>query len=570
MKFIKTSFPDTLSIIGIVIIILIFYVACYHFSYNFFYHDDFSLLQFVTIFEDNSVSFQEKLNVLNGLHNEHRIIFPRLLTLIDYYLQGHIDWQVLNVVSALYYLGIFTFFTLIIKKINLSYRYILAVALFIFQPSAYENFYWSLTILQQVGSLFWAMFLFYSLVYFKSRNFWISLILIVVLTFTNGNGLFAFGVGVLLLFLQKRFIQLGIWIGLMVIITTFYFWGYPTAQSSNIMVSLSNPIKLIGCFGGFWGGFLYDFLQNSYRVIFAISGGLLIFSTLLLINFKLILNHFFSKIKTKFQPYFPQENLFLLACFLYLTITAALVALSRSWSSIEAGFANRYLHNSVFAFILLYITILHYNSAIRKVVGIIMLFIGLFFNLFSWYHSYEPLRLHRQSQETNAVNYQFNKFSVAYPKSLERNMESILQQSYKQGVSVFTESHLTNIVNNLTKFTNPQITDYEIDIKKDSLLEFDIFNSSYRDIYYLNNFSLPYKDDVFIIMKSTQNTFISPTSHRRNSKINQLKTGQFFTNGFTTSIMTDAMPKTEYQIGIVQKVHNQYIYIPTKYKILIR
>lgn len=569
MKFIKTSLPNLLSIIGIAIIIFVFYYACNKFSYNFFYQDDFHLLRFVTIFEDDSVSFQQKLITLNGLHNEHRIIFPRLFVLIDYYLQGHIDWQVLNVVSALYYLGIFTFFALIIKKINLSYWYILPVALFIFQPSAYQNFYWTISILQQVGNLFWAMFLFYSLVYFKSRNFWISLVLIIVLTFTHGNGLFAFGVGGLLLLLQKRFVQLGIWVGLMVLVATYYFWGYYTAQSSNVSGSLSNPIRLIGCFGGFWGGFIYDFSKNSYRIIFTILGGLLIFSILSLINLKLVLNHFFTKIRAKFQTYFPQENLFLFACFLYLTITAALVALSRSWSSIEAGFQNRYLHNSVIALVLLYVTILPIKSLfLRKSFGIIMLFTGLLFNIFSWYSNYESLAFQRKSQESDAINYEFNKISIVNDKSFNSNIKSILQQSYNDGVSIFPESPLTEVVSNLNKFIIPPIIDYQIDIKKDSSLEFNIANSNYRDIYYLNNFSLPYKGDVFIIMKSAQNTFISPTSHRRNSKINQLKTGQFFTNGFTTTIMTDAMPENEYQIGIVQKVHNQFIYIPTKYKIM--
>ena len=333
MKFIKNSFSDVLSIFGISIIIFIFYYFCNKFSYNFFYQDDFHLLRFVTIFNDNSVNLQEKFNALYGLHNEHRIVFPRLFALIDYYLQGHIDWQILNVVSALYYLGIFTFFALIIKKIKLPHWYIIPVALFIFQPSSYQNFYWTISILQQVGNLFWAMFLFYSLVYFKPEKFWISLFLIIVLTFTHGNGLFAFGVGGLLLFLQKRFMQLGIWIGLMVIVATCYFWGYYTAQNSNISGSLSNPVRLIGCFGGFWGGFIYDFFKNIYRVTFTILWGLVVFILLLLVNLKLLLNYISNNIRLKYQTYFPQENLFLLACFFYLTVTAVLVALSRSWIS---------------------------------------------------------------------------------------------------------------------------------------------------------------------------------------------------------------------------------------------
>ncbi|MBC7409109.1 MAG: hypothetical protein H7339_12035 [Arcicella sp.] len=571
MKFIKNSFSDVLSIFGISIIIFVFYYFCNKFSYNFFYQDDFHLLRFVTIFNDNSVNLQEKFNALYGLHNEHRIVFPRLFALIDYYLQGHIDWQILNVVSALYYLGIFTFFALIIKKINLSLWYILPVALFIFQPSSYQNFYWTISILQQVGNLFWAMFLFYSLVYFKPEKFWIPLSLIIVLTFTHGNGLFAFGVGGLLLFLQKRFMQLGIWIGLMVIVTIFYFWGYYTAQNSNISGSLSNPVRLIGCFGGFWGGFIYDFFKNTNKTIFTILWGLVVFVLLLIVNSKLLLNYFLNNIRTKFQTYFPQENLFLLACFLYLTVTAFLVALSRSWISISAGFQNRYLHNSVIALILLYITILHYNSGqLRKTVGIIMLFIGLFFNIFSWYNNFELLTFQRKSQEADAVNYQFNKISIVNDKSFNVNIKSILEQSYHQRVSVFPNSPLITVVNNLDRFTIPQITDYQIEIKKDSIIEPNNVSLSYKDIFYFNNLSLPYKGDVYIVMKSSKNTFISPTGHRKNSKINLLKTGQFFTDGFVTTLTTNAIPKNEYQIGIIQKVHNRLIYIPTKYKILTR
>ncbi len=568
MKFINSSILNKFSIFAILVVISIFYFACYHFSYNFFYQDDFHLLRFVTIFQDDSIGFQQKLNALYDQHNEHRIVFPRLFVLIDYYLQGYLDWKALNVFSALYYLGIFVFFALIIRRTNLSYLYILPVALFIFQPSAYQNFYWTISILQQVGNLFWAIFLFYSLVYFKPTKFWISLLIIVVLTFTHGNGLFAFGVGGLLLFLQKRYKHLIIWIALMMLVTGFYFHGFYTAQNSNISGSLSNPVRLIGCFGGFWGGFFYDFFKNSYRVNITILSGLIIFLFLAFINFKILLNYFFSKFKDKFPSYLPQENLFLLACFLYLTITAGLVSLSRSWSSIEAGFQNRYLHNSVIAFVLLYINILHYKSNfLRQFVGILMLFLGIIFNIFSWYSNYELLTLQRKSQEADAINYHFNKISIVNDKSFNQNISPMLQQSFSKGISIFPESQLSDAFNNLETRKSNQLTDYQITIQKDSLLEFNISNSHYRAIYQFINLTLPYEGNVFLILKSSKNTFISPTSHRRKSKMTFLKTGQFFTDGFMTTIMTDAMPKNEYQVGILQNVKNHFIYLPTHYKI---
>lgn len=571
MKYNNLSVLNKFSVLAILLVILIFYFACYHFSYNFFYQDDFHLLRFVTIFQDSSIPFQQKINALYDQHNEHRIIFPRLFVLIDYYIQGHLDWKILNTISALYYLGIFTFFALIIKKINLSNWYVVPVALFIFQPSAYQNFYWTISIMQQVGNLFWALFLFYSLVYFKPEKFWVSILLIIVLTFTHGNGLFGFGVGGLLLFFQKRYKHLIIWIGLMIIVAGFYFHGYFTAQNSNISGSLSDPIRLIGCFGGFFGGFIHDFFKNSFQVLITILGGLLFFLVLAIINLKLILNHFFDTIKPKFQQYFPQENLFLLACFLYLSITAGLVALSRSWSSIEAGFQNRYLHNSVIALVLFYVTFLHYKSLkFKRDVGVVFLICGVLFNIFNWYSNYEILTLQRNSQEADAVNYQLNNISIVNDKSFNNNIKPMLDKSFNNGISIFPKSDLTDALVNLEALKSTQTINYQIDIQKDSLLEFNISNSNYRDIYEFNNFDLPQKGNVFVILKSLKNTFISPANHRRNSKSMFLRTGQFFTDGFYASIMTDAMPKNEYQVGILQNSKNSFIYYPTKYKITTR
>ena len=571
MKLINFSFLNKSSIFIILAIILLFYIACYNFSYNFFYQDDFHLLRFVTIFSDDSIDFQQKLFALYDQHNEHRIIFPRLLVLMDFYLQGHLDWKVLNVFSALYYLGIFIFFAILIKKINLANWFIVPVALFIFQPSAYQNFYWTISILQQVGNLFWAMFLFYSLVYFQGKNFWISLILIFVLTFTHGNGLFAFGVGGIILVLQKRYKHLLIWVSFMCVVAIAYFYGYFTAQNSNIKGSLSDPIRLIGCFGGFWGGFSYDFFNKENRTSFAILSGLLIFIILLIFNFELTINQFYSKSKHRLQKYFPQENLFLYACFLYLTITAGLVALSRSWNSIEAGFQNRYLHNSVIAFVLLYVTILHYKSTfIRQLAGLFMLLGSIFFNIFAWYSTYGLLDFQRKSQEADAVNYQLNHVSVVNDKSFNQNIATVLEKSYKRGISIFQNSNLLTSTKKIKFIKSEQQVDYQIDIQRDSLLEFNISNSRYRDIYQINNYTLPYEGDVYLIMMSKNNTFINPTSHRKNAKISFLKTGQYFTDGFMTTIMTDAMPPCEYRIGFLQSVNNQFVYFPTKYKILTR
>jgi hypothetical protein len=559
-------FKKYLPLSIITAIIVIFYVACQNFSYNFFYQDDYHLLRFVTVIEDDSVGFQEKIKTLWGLHNEHRIIFPRLITLLDYHIQGHIDWAVLNVVSALYYFGIFFFFFKILQKFGHNYWYVLPVALLIFQPAAYENFYWTISILQQVGNVFWAMFLFYSIVYFNPSKFWISLLLVFVLTFTHGNGLFAFGVGGILLFVQKRYKHLGIWMLFMILVATLYFYGYYTAQNSNIEGSLSNPIRLIGCFGGFWGIFFKDILNTTNRAIFA---GLGVFLILFVINVRLIFTQLFSKYTNKFKDYFPERNLFLFACFLYLAITASLVALSRSWSSIDAAFQNRYLHNSVIGFVLLYCTLLLYHSEkIRKQVFYFGLFFSITYYGFAWYSNYEFLRMQTQTQESDATNYALNGVTAVNDKYFNMNIESVLKKSFSDGISILPKTQLTDVVQNLDKYESVQKNKFPIEISRDSVLSFNISNSHHRPIFHFTNVNFPYSDKIFLVLKSEKNTFVFATNHRRNRKLNFLRTFQFFTDGFYASIMTDAMPSGEYSVGILQEQKDKsFHFFITEYKI---
>ncbi len=560
--FLSIYFPSLI----ITAIIAVFYLVCFHFSYNFFYQDDYHLLRFVTVIENDSVSFQEKLSTLWGQHNEHRIIFPRLITLIDYCLQGHIDWAVLNVISALYYFGIFYFFFKILQKAGLNYWYVLPVALLIFQPSAYENFYWTISILQQVGNLFWAIFLFYSLVYFNPSKFWISLLLVFVLTFTHGNGLFAFGVGGILLFLQKRYKELGIWISFMVFVATIYFYGYYTAQNSNIAGSLSNPKRLIDCFGGFWGVFLKDVLNTTNRAVLA---GLGVFMVLFIINIRTFLSFLFPKIDIKTTFLFPQKNLFLLACFLYLSITAGLVALSRSWSSMDAAFQNRYLHNSVIAFVLLYTTLLLFQSVyLRKIIFSFGLIFSVIYYIFSWYSNYEFLVIQQQNQEADAVNYAINGVTAVNDKFFNSNIKPVLDKSFTDGISVLPKTSLREVVKNIEKHTSDTKTSFPIEIKKDSVLSFNISNSHYRPLFHFTNLNYIVSDKVYLILKSDRNTFIFATNHRRNRKKDLVRTQHFFTNGFYASIMTDAMPNGEYMVGILsQEGENTFRYSPTLYKI---
>jgi hypothetical protein len=329
---------------------------------------------------------------------------------------------------------------------------------------------------------------------------------------------------------------------------------------------LSNPKRLIGCFGGFWGIFFKDILNTTNRAILA---GLGIFLILFLINVRLLFTYLIPKSASKYEGYFPQKNLFLFACFLYLAITAGLVALSRSWSSIDAAFQIRYLHNSVIGFVLMYCTLLLYRSErIKKYVLILGMLFSTIYYVFSWYSNYELLRIQEQTQESDAVNYALNGVTAVNDKYFNMNIDSVLRKSFNSGISVFPKSKLKNVVLNLDKYKSVSEAKFSIEIFKDSVLSFNISNSHYRPVFQFINLNLPHSGKVYLLLKSDKNTFVFATNHRRNRKLNFIKTFRFFTDGFYASIMTDAMPKGEYSVGILQEEDgNSFQYFTTDYKI---
>ncbi|MEA5256895.1 hypothetical protein VB264_03805 [Arcicella aquatica] len=558
-----TVFVNSIAYLSIILIVGIYYSVCYSNSYNFFFQDDYHLLSFVNTAYNPLLTFTEKLQALWSLHNEHRIVFPRLFVLIDCYLQGHIDWKVLNTVATLYYLGIFIIFSLFIKRLKLSIIYVVPIAFIIFQPASTDNYLWTISTLQQVGNIFWAMLLFYSVCFFSPKYFWISIILVLVLTFTHGNGLFSFPVVALILLFQKRFKQLIIWICLMIFVAMIYFWGYQNGQNSNLAGSLSDPTRLALCFGGFWGSFVSIISHRLETYYQAITLGFIVFVTLLFFNLRLTYHETLTLFNKKHSTIQAKESSvnghFLLAYFIFFTITALLVTLSRSWSGLESSFANRYLHNSFILFVLFYCTLLYYLPTFKRSIVGSFLILGIVFNAFSWYQNFDRIIYIKYLNQAEAFNYQHDKITVENAASFNRNIRDVLAQSFQNGVSVFPDNFLQPSIFNAANQIPDFSSQYNLVISKDSLLMLDAKESHYLPRVMLKNTTLPYDGQAFVVFKSSKNTYIYPVLHQKSGRRRFMQLEPYFTKGFSTSVLLDSFEKNTYQIGIIQKINNQLV-----------
>jgi len=549
MKIQKSAFWISLFLFALFILFL------QNYCYNFFFADDYHLLRYVTDAKRAS-SFKEQFSLLIDLHNEHRIIFPRLFTLLAYTIEGFINWKTFNVISLFYYLGICWIFNLFFEKLKLSAWYFLPVPLLLFQPIAHENIYWTISVLQQVGNLFWAMLLFWLISNPSKKYFYSSFLVGFVLTFTHGNGLFGLVIAGLMLFISGRTKDLLKWSIFTLTLFLLYFYQYRSGQNSNVSQSLQHIDMLLRCLLTFWGSMAWQF-TNRYvvsNIIAAIAGAMIV----LPLSFILGRYLYFKILKPK--AILDDRHLFLVACFGYLLITSALVALSRAWIGSEAGLDNRYAHNSFWALALLYLTLLlDIPKFFQKSLGILAILTAFTINLFGWYSSTLKLKYQFDNQRAEAFNYRVNGVIFKESPAFNHNIAKTLALSYKEDISRFTDFDL-DVLHSLK---NPSIT-----IEKDSTLRLgvvptttiiqDAKNPIKLVSYLIEAQSFPYNDETFLMLHSDKNNYLISVEHKHGSKTDLLFKGKYFGDGFFTTFITGNLPKGKYQYAIVQKNDKTY------------
>ena len=549
MKKQKSAFWISLFLFAL----FIFFLQNY--CYNFFFADDYHLLRYVTDSQRAS-SFKEQFSLLIDLHNEHRIIFPRLFTLLAYKIEGFINWKTFNTISLFYYLGICWIFNLFFEKLKISAWYFLPIPLLLFQPIAHENIYWTISVLQQVGNLFWAMLLFWLITNPNRKYFYGTFIVGFVLTFTHGNGLFGLLIAGFILFLTGRTKDLLKWTIFTIALISVYFYQYRSGQNSNVSQSLQHIDMLLRCLFTFWGSVAWQF-TNRYvvtNILAAIAGAIIVVPLIFILG-----RYLFWKL-LKIKSNLDDRNLFLVACFGYLLITSALVALSRAWIGASAGLDNRYAHNSLWAIALLYLTLLlNTPKLLHKSLGILAIFLSFTINLFGWYSSTLKLKYQFDNQRAEAFNYRTNGLIFKESPAFNHNIAKTLALSYHEGISRYTDFDLDV----LHSFQNPNIK-----IEKDSTLRLTVIptttiiqdakNPTTLVSYLIEAQSFPYNDDTFIMLHSERADYLIPVEHKHGSKADLLLRGKYYGDGFFTTFISGNLPEGKYQYTIVQKNDKTY------------
>ncbi|MES2520598.1 MAG: hypothetical protein V4585_20960 [Bacteroidota bacterium] len=212
-------------------IFLVFFliVTIFIWGIDFPYMDQWEAVSFLEKSENHTLTFQD----LVAQHNEHRILFPKLIMIFGASLT---HWNIFFELYVNIFLGICLFWViarsiknlLISQEITNPFALIAIISLLVFSFSQYENWRWGWQIQIFLNVLMVCLGI-YLLTKSTSSNLYFAGAVFagVVATFSFANGLLFWGVGFVMLFLMsieknRKYVYFTIW----AIFFTFLAWSY--------------------------------------------------------------------------------------------------------------------------------------------------------------------------------------------------------------------------------------------------------------------------------------------------------------------------------------------------------
>jgi hypothetical protein len=213
----------------------IYFVVKY--SVNIPYWDDYTGM-------DNLMSFLEieeiipKVKYLFRQHNEHRVVFDRIVFLANFYIFGNLNFRQLSFFGNLgWILTIFVLMMIFRREYNLPNYYLLPVPYILFNFIQSENMFFPMASIQFYWSLLFAVLFIQSLVH---ERIFLSIFVLTIALFTSGGGVLLIPLGIIFFLIRnniKGFVLFGI---ASLLLTTLYFYHYesvpyhPSISSSFI------------------------------------------------------------------------------------------------------------------------------------------------------------------------------------------------------------------------------------------------------------------------------------------------------------------------------------------------
>jgi hypothetical protein len=501
-------------------IILYFYFLS-EYSLNIPKWDDHALKAFILEFE-NANGFLAKSQTFFKQHNEHRIAFDRLITLLVFKIHGTIDYRWLMWVGNFTLIGTLILFLKIFQKQKVSLWFFVPISLIFFQLQLWENTFWGMAALQNFGIIFFIFGLIYFISSDKKTHFYWAILFAFFATYTSGNGITVFPVCIVLLLLQRRFKESIIFGIVSIVLIGAYFYQYQMPPSNPPMEGIGIG-KIIFGFFSFLGS-VFDLMPNSSgRIKLTIVAGGVLFVISALIAIYLI---FSSKLLKK-NRFLSQTELFTLGSFMFLIGTGIVVTYTRISFGDVGLLTSRY---KIYAILLLITLYLFFISKIEltnlKWLVFPLIIVALGFNFIANYLNYKEV-----------VNFRNQLISFAMNWELQPEINAA-----KSDLMLYEIPKL-DIDENTSLIKKP--------LKSLPIFNEKLIKSVKSNGIYVQNNTIQNQESVFFIVQSSQRNYLIPSLLVNYPPNAFVRTGKYWQNGFEGELNYNEFENGTYQLGLL-------------------
>ncbi|MGX7686175.1 hypothetical protein ACWA1C_03340 [Flectobacillus roseus] len=303
-------------ILLILIPILFYYIWVQRYGVNCPQLDDFGvLLNLVEV--GNASTYKEKLHLVFSPHNEHRIIFTKLIFgLISLTDNGAIDIYKVLFLGNITLLGVAFIFYRAIIQIKQSWVYALAISGLLFQMQFFENTFFGMASVQNIGVYLWLGLSCWKIAQVPqcSKQLIWAFVFGIFATFTSGNGMVVFPAGAVILWIAGTRIASVIWtIGGIIVILNYLSGLQHLSHNSNLAQIFHGAMGYLGSLIGISTGKLMPVTLGSIMVSIGI-----------ILNLNLVFAQF-----VPIQVHSKTVQLFLLTFFMVMIATGCMISMNR-------------------------------------------------------------------------------------------------------------------------------------------------------------------------------------------------------------------------------------------------
>jgi hypothetical protein len=527
-------------IIGLVV--ALFLVYNFFYSVDFPFQDDLVLVNFVNEVT-NGVTTTEFFQYLFRTDNDHKVVFPRLIALVNYLITGHLNFKAFIGLVSINLLYILYFLFVQFRKLRLPLYYFLPVLFLYLQPQHYEVSVWAINGMQHS---FLTVFLVTAILLVSKPSktaYYGAIACCFLATFTHGNGILSFPALIFYFLCYQNFRRaMGVGVA-MLIALGIYLGGYESGQAAHL------PPGIDVVFGNFLGFIGANMLIWSPKLLFSVlwGGGILLFAVFLV--YKIALTYLRREKRVD-----PRINVELLTLFCFIVITSLVIAVFRSWMG--STLASRFELYAALSSCILYLLLLGYFPSFRKnyVVGVI----GVL-SVLMWAQSYYTYTGTVANRKTTFLadiyNWENNQKLLSVDISLQQNAAFYLNPAFQKGVLDFPPPIIskTTIDSLLASGRGKKVSlplSFEKAPMDNPASEIDTLDFLRNDTF--AHASAPFNQR-FLVLKAhkTQDSYLVEANAKTQSRRVILTQGEFYKDGFLAYIRKNNFPDDHYDIGVL-------------------